>query len=265
MLFVSYLKKIEIMKTKNIILIAILLITIQAEVFNISAQELTKEVPPFTKIMVGARIDLTIVDGEEYKLKAEFRDISSEKLNIQVKNNKLKLYLDDARIAEKNKTIKDGNRKRKVSIYDENVLVKVVLTCKQLESIVVRGEQIVDCEKPIETEQLKLKAYGEPNISFKLLKVDKLIARLYGESQVIIENGSVNTQKYVAYGEANVFLNEVENQSTKIRSYGENRFQVSGNNTIRIFSLGEGEFFHGGNAVIKKRFLLGENTIAKLD
>jgi hypothetical protein len=215
--------------------------------------------------LVGPRIDLVIVDGEEHKLQAEFENISSEKLNVQIKNGKLKLYLDDARIAEKNKTVKDGNGKRKVSIYDKNVYVKVVVTCKQLESIKVRGEQSVDCEKTIDNDKFKLKAYGEPNIKFKSLNADKLFTNLYGESQILVENGCIKTQKFTSFGEAKVYFYKVETQSIKFRSFGENEFQVSGNNTIRIFSIGEGKFFHGKNAEIKKGVLLGENTIAQLN
>src|SRR5687768_5458032 len=77
-------------------------------------QEITQDLKSFNKIVASPRINLILQQGQQENIRLVYSDITPDKINIEVKGNTLRIYLDDARVVEKTTRIHPRSR---ASIY----------------------------------------------------------------------------------------------------------------------------------------------------
>lgn len=253
------------MKLKIYYQVFMAICTISLVGHNSYAQEFSKDLPPFKKVIVGNRVNLVIHEGDNFHIKGGLDNVNLEELNIKVKNGKLMIYLDKAKVYERNKTVKIAGYRRKIAFCNNNVSVNVHLTCDVLEKLEIRGQQEVICEKTIDNEKFKLIAYGGSHIRFNSLNVDKLKVRAYGENDIDILGGDVKNQVYKVYGENSINTHHVKNDETRIVSFGESSFWLVDNKVVKISSIGESTLMHGTSPDIKRRLMVGDNTISEIN
>jgi len=250
---------------KNTCQTALLLIVFQCITFNAFTQKFSKALSPFSKIMLSNKINLIIQDGDSCSITGAVENINMDELVVEVKNGTLKIYLKNAEYYEKTKTDKSRGYKRRADYYGSNACVNVFVTCRELKSLEVRGEQKVVCEKTVDVDKFKLFVYGEAHVSFHSLTASKLKSRVYGEADVIVRAGSIPLQLFHVYGESEIDMQNVDNHKTKLTSLGENKFFLSSNNKVKINSIGESVFMYSASSKIRKRIMLGDSQFVKND
>src|SRR4030042_1079217 len=95
-------------------------------------QSYSKDPPDFRKIMIGSHIRATLIKGDKNKILINHSNVEPEKLNIQLKGNTLKLYIDYSRMVPKMEIINEDGHKKKVEI-NRNVHVDVTVFYKNIE------------------------------------------------------------------------------------------------------------------------------------
>jgi hypothetical protein len=253
-------KKIKVMKNLIIAVTTILLFNVR----NSLAQDLLIEVESFDKIIVSPHIQVIFVQGNEESVTIEELLVDREKLNVVVKGNTLRLYLEGAKTITKNEKVDNHNRNSKRPIY-KGTIVKAIVTYKNIEKLSLRGEQKFVCESSLEMEKFDLVIYGESKVYLNEVNINKLNTKIYGESYLEIKKGSIQNQKIVAYGESKVDAMNVENQNIKITAYGEGVFRFNVIKKLKVTSYGEATFQYTGNPDIQKGLMIGEASIEDIN
>lgn len=223
----------------------------------------TTQVKSFEKVIVSPHIEVILVEGNEESVKIENAKVSKDKINIVVEGKTLRLYLDGAKTVTKSEKVDNEKWKGKRSIYD-GTMATATITYKKLNTLSVRGEEVVKCESPIEQKSLKLTIYGEAKIYFDAITTDELTVAIYGESYLEIKSGDVGRQVYRAYGESEVNTLEMKNTTTKITAYGESNFRVNVSERLKVTCYGETTINYKGSANIEKGIVIGEAEIRKI-
>ena len=80
--------------------IALLLFLLSAGVLA-NGQEIKKNLSTFKHLVASPRINVILSKGESEQIRLVYSNIDESKINIEVDDKTLRLYLDDARITEK--------------------------------------------------------------------------------------------------------------------------------------------------------------------
>lgn len=225
-----------------------------------TAQSKAIDVDSFDKVIVSPHIEVIFKAGEEESVSIESINVPMEKLNVEVKNNTLHLYLDDAKItAKKVKEYINGN-KRKTPIY-KGTVVRAVITYRDLNSLDLRGEQKFVFEDNLKARKLVMKVYGEPQIYIKSVDIQDLSVTMYGECYLEIEEGRIENQTFTAYGESQVEASEIYNESTKLTAYGDAEFELNVSGKLKVTSYGEAIISYKGNPNVQRGIIIGETQI----
>jgi hypothetical protein len=224
----------------------------------------TTAVGHFDKVVVSPHIQVTFVEGAEERVTIESTSVSRDKINIEVKNNMLQLYLDSARHTTRNKKVNENGYEVKRPVYNGTVVVAVV-TYKKLNELSLRGEETYVCQSPLSGDQFRLWIYGESNVVINEANLDKLTATIYGESNLEIKAGAVRDQKYIAYGESTVNSLGLTGRSGKLTAYGEADFKMNISDDIKMVAFGEAKLQYKGNPRITKGLHFGELHVDKID
>lgn len=225
-----------------------------------NAQELQKDLNSFDKIILSPRINLVLQKGDKESVRIRYSNITSDKINIEVSNNRLRIYLDDARLVEKQKKTHDENYSSKSSIYRDAVITAYV-TYRELKVLDVRGEEEVTCDGDIDGEKFKLKAYGEAEITLATLHTKKFKAVLYGENKLKIKDGQTGHQRYRLYGENKIDTRAFASETISSTIYGEGRLSVNASDEVRINAFGEPQVNVSGNSHISRGIIIGRADI----
>ena len=223
----------------------------------------TKAVAGFDKVIISPHIEVRLMQGVEETVSVGEILVGADKIHIEVKNNTLRVYLDDAKEVTKNEITYHQGHKRKSPIY-KGTQVKVLITYRNLQELSIRGEEIIVVESSLNREKFRLKIYGEPTVLLKEVHLGLLKATFYGTGHVRIASGSVKDQRFTAYGEAEVEAFEVFNNITGITSYGAADFQINASEEIRITAYGETRVQYLGNPEINKGLVIGELEIKRI-
>ncbi len=221
------------------------------------------QVKSFEKVIVSPHIEVILVEGNEESVKIENAKVSNDKINIVVEGKTLRLYLDGAKTVTKSEKVDNDKWKGKRSIYN-GTMATATITYKKLNTLSVRGEEVVKCESPIEQKSLKLTIYGESKIYFDAITTEELTVAIYGESYLEIKSGDVGRQVYRAYGESEVNTLGMKNTTTKITAYGESNFRVNVSERLKVTCYGETTINYKGSANIEKGIMIGEAEIRKI-
>src|SRR5689334_18835555 len=113
------------------------------------AQSIEKKVNRFNKVIASPKINLVMVEGTSESVKINYANIDPAKINVVVKHNTLRIYLDGSRFTEKTKRVTFDGEVRKENVY-RDASITAYVTYTKLQKLVVRGEQEVDIQGPIE-------------------------------------------------------------------------------------------------------------------
>ena len=238
----------------------IFLLSIAQTVFSQTKQV----VAPFDKVIISPYIQTTFIEGNEESVIIEDSRVSEDKINIEVKNNTLRVYLDDAKEITKNKTIIKNGIKRKVPIYKGKTLT-ITVTYKKLNELSLRGEEAILCKSKMVSDDFTLSIYGESEVVFNDVQYKNFNASLYGESTLTIKDGTIETQKITAYGESIINLIAVQNETSRLKAFGESKFIVQSSELIKLTAFGEATLEYRGSAAIKRGLNIGDVTIARIE
>ena len=192
------------MKTTQHSMKALLATFVVVFVLSFNGFSQVQELRSFDRIIVSPRVQLELVKGDKESVRLEYENIDEGKVNVQVKGNTLRIYLDEAKFIVKNSRRgryydEYGGWDRQM--YKEGVRVKAYVTYTDLKYLQIRGEEDIDINSDIENERFKLKAYGESTIRMKSITADKFKAVLIGENKLQIKGGKANKQKYKSIGD----------------------------------------------------------------
>jgi hypothetical protein len=177
-----------------------------------------------------------------------------------VKRKKLHIYLDNAKLIEKQEKIYYNGRKHTRSRYGNNSITAYI-TYKQLRGLEIRGEEGLVCNGEINADKFKLKVYGESQVTLASLQTKKFKASIYGVNDIEIKAGSAKHQLYRLFGENKINTQNLLSNTTASRIYGEGRLTINANDKLRITAFGEPEIRLDGPARINKGLILGRADI----
>jgi hypothetical protein len=233
-------------------------------VFEATFAQNTTTVNHFDKVIISPHVQVTFIEGNEESVNIEKNTVSNEKINIEVNNKTLRIYLDGAKELDKNETVYENGYKEKRPIY-KGTVVTATVTYKTLDDLSVRGEETHVCKSLLKGDKFRLKIYGESRVFLNEVNLGELQTTLYGESFLEIMSGSIKDQKYTAYGESKINSLNIKNNTTKITTYGESNFRVNVSEDIKITAYGDATVEYKGNPKITKGLNIGEVHIDKID
>lgn len=213
----------------------------------------------FNKITISPKIEVELVKGESESITWEVFNVDDAKVHIEVKSNRLVIFLEDARIATRYKKEKYGF---KYPMYSEDVLVKAKITYVDLKKIEVRGEERLTILSDLENDKkLVLKAYGTSKIRMEGVNTNKLKTVLIGENELEIKSGAANNQKIKTIGENSIVSNNFDVVRTKANAIGENNLNLSISGLLQLWAIGASDIQINGNPSLHKGLVIGENDI----
>ena len=221
-------------------------------------------VKPFNKVIISPHIETTFAQGDEESVTILNSTEPEGKINIEVKGQTLRVFLDDAKETTKNKKIVKNGIKMKVPIYKGKVLT-ILVTYKKIDVLSLRGEQRTVCKDLMEVEKFKLMIYGESQITFNEVNFKEFDVDIYGKSQLTIKKGVINYQKITAYGEGDINLISIHNKISKLKAFGEAKFTIQSSERIKFTAYGEAELFYKGSAEIDKGLSFGDSKINRIN
>ena len=227
------------------------------------AQSKTVDVAPFAKVIVSPHVQVTFQQGATESVVIESNTVSEDKINIEVKGNTLRIYLEGAKEVTKNEKTYENGYKRKKSVYN-GTIVKATVIYKNLEELSLRGEEKFICKSALEGDNFRLKIYGESQVYLDNVALGSLQITIYGESYLEIKEGTIDRQRITAYGETKVNSLGVESTSAKITAYGEGSYRLHVLENLKVTSFGEATVTYQGNPEIDKGIIIGEATIQKI-
>lgn len=216
----------------------------------------------FNKVTVSPHIQVIFQKGLEQKVEVMSITEPLNKFNLELKNNRLHLFLDGAKISTKSKKSKGNNWSYNKPIY-KGTVAKVVVTYTDLVSCDLRGEQAFLFKSAIEQNEFKIAIYGESDVTVNEIEVDDLVVKIYGESTLALQKGHIDTQKITGYGESEIHAFGVESDVTKLTSYGEGDYKLTVNNDLNVTSFGESTVEYMGDPDVNKRVVIGETSIRR--
>ena len=232
-------------------------------VFAAAFAQKTTGVNRFDKVIVSPHIEVTFVEGTEESVTIE-RNSEPDKLNIEVKNRTLRIYLDGAKEITRSEKVLNYGAGQTKPLYSGTVVTAIV-TYKKLDELSLRGEETHLVKSKLDADRFMLKVYGTSKVYINEVNLGNLHTRMYGESLLEIKAGSIGDQKYTVYGESKIDVSAIEGNTSKITAYGEAEFLMNVSDEIKITSFGEASLAYKGNPRINKWLHFGEMQISKLD
>ena len=245
------------MKTISSLLLAIALTTTVAY----GQEEINRELSSFNKVVASPRINLVLQKGDQESIRLVYADVDASKINIQVKGHTLRIYLDDARVVEKNQRV---SKHYKHSIYTD-VNITAYVTYKEIKHLEIRGQQDVSCKDPLSAKKFTLKAYGENEIELASIKTEYFKTALYGENKVNVRGGRADYQKYKLYGENKIDTRALKSFSATTTIFGESKVKLSTQDELKVNSFGESEVRYNGDAHVNRGLVFGNASITRIN
>lgn len=233
---------------------------------TIQGQTKVQELKSFNKIVVSPKIELELVKGDQESIRLEYVNVDTEKVNVDVNGNTLRIYLDDARYIVKNQKrdrYKNRNGWWDRRMYSEDVKVRAYVTYNTLKRLQVRGEEYIEIKSLLKNERFKLKLYGESVVRIESLETNKFKAVLIGENRLDIKTGKAKKQKYKSIGENWVRSDGMSSDFAKASMIGEGMVKLKVDDHLRVSTIGESEIVFTGNPIVHKGIIIGHAAIRK--
>ena len=223
------------------------------------AQEISKNLKPFNRIVASPRINVILKKGDREAIRLVYNDVSESAINIEVRGRTLQIYLDKARKVER--MSRDEDRHGNWHGIYEGATLTAYVTYTELEYLEIRGNQELTCIDPIVSEDFRLKAYGENEITLASLRTEFFKASLFGENKLKIKNGKVTEQKYKLFGENKIDTHEMKSAYTSTSIFGEGDLKINTTEEVRVNAFGEPSIYVDGGAQVHKRLIFGRTSI----
>ena len=242
-------------------IVALLIIAVT---FNSNAQEkIISLTNNFDKIIVSPHIEANFIKGSEPSISVESIIVPIEKLQFEIINGTLQVYLEGAKTYTKSKKEDKNGWKQNKPLY-KNTIAKVTITYVDVTMFSVRGEEKINFNSPLKQKKCVLRIYGASEVTIKEAILDELRVAIYGSSDLMIQSGNIHKQRITAYGSSNVRTSDVESSEAKITSYGDGTFQFNVSDRLKVTSYGEANILYKGSPEIKKGIVIGESTISRI-
>jgi len=220
-----------------------------------SAQEITKDLKHFTRVVASPRINVILEKGDHESVRLVYRDVSENDININVSGRTLRIFLDKARKVERM-----DRQDRRRTMY-EGATITAYVTYKELETLEIRGNQELTCKDAIDTEVFTLRAYGENEINLASLKTGFFKAKLYGQNNLNVQKGRTLEQRYLLYGENKIDTKGMRSDYITTSIFGEGSLRINSAEEVRIDAFGEPHIYVDGGAHINRRLVIGKANI----
>ncbi|ELR73925.1 hypothetical protein C900_00089 [Fulvivirga imtechensis AK7] len=249
---------------KSFILTTLVLISFLLVRPGLRAQE--RQLPEFDKIVISPLIELVLIKGNSESIKLETSNMDTEKVNIEIKNKTLRIYLDKAKMKVKyRKRDENGVRHWTNKSMYPGVKVKAYVTFRELKKLQVRGEEAVTCNDIIDVDIFKLKVFGKSEVRLAAVQADVIKVSLYGENDLYIDSGRAAKQVYKGFGENKVVASKVLGRLVRTKNYGEGNFYVNASQKLNIASFGDFRVTYEGHPRVRKGLSLGYADIERQD
>jgi hypothetical protein len=236
-----------------------LLILLLSSAFCLRAQEIQKDLKPFSRVVASPRVNVILKKGDRESIRLVYTNVSNGQINIEVRHKTLQIYLDNARKVEK-MTSYEGRHGSRRSMYHD-VTITAYVTYVDIESLEIRGNQELTCLDAIDTEEFRLKAYGENEITLASLRTDFFKASLYGQNILKVKKGKVVEQKYKLYGENRIDTRDMKSAFASASIFGEGDVKINTTEEVRLDAFGEPSIHVNGGAHVNKRLIFGKTYI----
>ncbi|GAB3641519.1 GIN domain-containing protein [Spirosoma arcticum] len=221
--------------------------------------------PSFDKVIASPHVSVVLVAGERESIRLAYQNVAPEKVNYVVRHNTLRIYLDDARITDKQRKWKEGDHDYNRSVYDRDVKVTAYITYRQLKSLQLRGEEEATCRDELISDAFRLRVYGQATVTLTSLKTNVLKAKLYGENKVTIMSGQADRQQYRIYGENRLDTESLTGKTVSAHAYGDSQLRVYASDRMGVMAFGESNIRYAGGASLHKGLVVGEVTIRRTE
>lgn len=218
----------------------------------------------FDKVIISPYIQITLVQGDRESVTINDIHVDTSKLHIEVNGQTLRIYLTGAKDVPKYEKDYSHGYKDTHPLY-QNTSVVATITYKTLATLSIRGEETQLCESPISGNDLKLRIYGESNVIFNQVNLQRMETTMYGEGTLEIKSGSVKDQKYLCYGEGKINSMAITGNTSRITAYGEADFTINVSDKIKVTAFGDARLHYRGNPEIVKGIHIGDMMIDKMD
>ena len=243
------------------------------------AQTLEKALPEFKKVVISPLIDVELVKGTSEGIQIVYENVEENEINIDVKGNTLRVYLNDARFR-----LKRTYFERRYERHYSRAKIKAIITYRELNNIQIAGRNSLTCKDELTGKKLKVKVYDEAKVDFASLGTKKIRISTYGETNVEVEKVDANSMRIATYGDNDVYIGSGHAGSQTFRAYGDNiidargvrstyikvgffgdnNLSIDADHEVKLTVLGEGDIRVHGDAYIKRSLVLGEPRISSL-
>ncbi len=221
------------------------------------------ELHSFDHVIVSPNIEVIFKKGTKESVSIESISVPEEKFNVELKNDKLHLFLEGAKITSPTRKEFVNGYEMQNPIY-QGPVVKVIVTYNDVHTFDLRGEEKFVFEDKLEAVDLRLKIYGEAEVYMNYVDIQNLNTSIYGENYFVVKEGSIESMKLKVYGESEVNTMEVESSETKLTVYGESQFFFNVSNKIKVTSYGESTIEYAGSASLNKGVIVGDTDISQV-
>lgn len=239
-----------------------LLILVFGTVFSMQAQNEAIALDPFNSVTIGQKLEVVFEASDHEEITYEMFGIHPDELIIRQSGRDLEVYLEHARTLEKQKRTYDNGYKMKSDWYN-NGYVKLHIKYKNLDKVILKGEEDIQFTGDLVADVFKLKAYGDMDITFENLQASKFKAKLYGENDIEFKDGAIGFQKYKLFGDNLIDAGNIVSEQVKSTTFGETAMMVQ-SETVRITVFGELDIDCKAGTNIRKGVVLGEYSVDSL-
>lgn len=222
----------------------------------------TVAVDHFDKVVISPHIEAVFKQGNQESITIEELTISSEKMNIEVTDKVLKVYLHQAE-AQVNLDDEQSIDWEDKSVY-EGTIAKVIITYKDLGKLVLVGEEKFTFLDKIKGEDISLKIIGKTNIHIKEAEIKNLDITSFGKNYLEVTSGVVPYQNITSFGEDQLDLSAVENEVTSLKAFGNSKLKLSVSKKLKVTSMGNAHILYKGDAKVSKGIMMGNSRIERL-
>lgn len=218
----------------------------------IAQQSFEKSLPFFNKVYVSDRIDLLLEESSTARAWVSYENVAAEDIRLEVKSSTLRVYLEGCRRGCRDNKYPDAR-------------VQLHLNYKQLEKLVVMGDQRVEHLGDIRQDAFVLKSYGDGEILLDSIHTYRLKLALFGDSKLYVRDGIVNDVVVKTFGDQQVDLANLASQSSQVRVFGDSELDLRVHEALRLSVFGDADIRFSGNPSINRKLVLGEVSINHLD
>lgn len=219
------------------------------------AQNNIRPLEGFEKVNIGSYIQATLIESETTGVSILETNLPEDQLVIKVDGKTLKVYLKNARNLQKDKVNLLPSDKLKVRI-------KIFYTA--LNNLTVKGSEDITFKSDLSCPELYVSGQGNGAILFNHVNIDRLRMRLYGNFNVSSKGGKIAYQHFRMYGNAGVDFENVISKETHLVMYGNNEIFVNVTNFLKTKGFGNFSVDYKGNPKLEKGLKLGKGTLRKV-